>query len=811
MLSIPFDEDSTINFDNYCIPKADDNCGCVFSNDRYYYSHLVIVTNKTIPNQEPLPWERKKIAAHDSKPNYTIKLANGLFPEFASVKHSKNRIFFIKSDKSITIQGTKPHIEDEYGRKEMTKHRQIDAMFDLFAMHCVENNRLCKNVDLKSFSGNGPTIDKTVILNSSKKDLFRNPITPEDFHSQDNSQGELKAANSQKYQLTIRKNELKRELDKRLTGLQKKAIFAEISSINTQLSKLCQRIEELKAQQPQEPRSETKLPVKVFKTFPNYQMACQLNKANLFITSLNENEIALDVPINEANPQNQIQKLFEIAFPSQSPSSYIQEIVPFYDVHINHVSDSKQTQDEFTKAIEKVCSRFGGIISRISKYNPDIKKQFGIQGSINVQMYSDTFVIPLLTLISDELFGKEMVVLKLPQSLQIDAYTITTFERCPEIMREWVRNHDLHISLVRNRWIAATQTDADRAIELFETDPPTFPIRIIPIPGGVNMMKLINKLKSKHRDWKLNRMRRIIVVPAKAKESEIKKLFNLCSCTSYHNDDEEEEEGAEEFTHLGDILYCEENARLSKRRINIYTPHDATIKNFCVSCIKTSLVNSLGRMFDEDSNRPNLIHILQNDDLIPEITLLENPANQFIPIGQLLVSFIHEHEIANLARTYITAIAYQSLRRSPFLTFCPNHPGIFQKKPAMHTRLRCSFSGCRYHLCPDCNKWHDSESCPAKRPIPKGYLICPYCGKVVEKIENCNRVTCICGKSFCYYCNAGPYNTSVECYQHLNDMHGNYYKDPPDYLKFVKGDNSITDEMLEDFYRQHPNIKNLHF
>lgn len=219
-------------------------------------------------------------------------------------------------------------------------------------------------------------------------------------------------------------------------------------------------------------------------------------------------------------------------------------------------------------------------------------------------------------------------------------------------------------------------------------------------------------------------------------KSQISEICDQKSSVPDQNDNEEEDNDGE-LTYMGDILYYQDNAQLSKRQVNIYNINpevDVTIKNLCVSCIKSSLVNSLGRMLDEESNSPDLVMVFKNTDFIPAISLLKNPnPGQFIPIGQLFFSFVSESQIAELARTYITANAYQNLKQSPLLTFCPNHTGILLKTPSTKTKLSCLYPGCCYALCPDCNKWHDDKSCPAKIPIPKGFRICPNCNRVIEK------------------------------------------------------------------------------
>lgn len=148
------DEDCSIERDEPCKPTVNDNRRCVFSEDPYFYNDLVILTNKKIPMQEPIPWIKEKITARDTEMDYLIKLANGFFPGLFYVKHSKTRLFFRKKNTPVAIKGTLPQLQNERLLRMETHGRRVDAMFDRFAMTCIENDRLCKNVDLKSFSVN---------------------------------------------------------------------------------------------------------------------------------------------------------------------------------------------------------------------------------------------------------------------------------------------------------------------------------------------------------------------------------------------------------------------------------------------------------------------------------------------------------------------------------------------------------------------------------------------------------------------------------------------------------------------------------
>lgn len=59
----------------------------------------------------------------------------------------------------------------------------------------------------------------------------------------------------------------------------------------------------------------------------------------------------------------------------------------------------------------------------------------------------------------------------------------------------------------------------------------------------------------------------------------------------------------------------------------------------------------------------------------------------------------------------------------------------------------------------------------------------------------CSVMECRCGGWFCYYCGDRPYDP-----RSISQKHGD---EPPDYMKFVKGDN-VIDEELEKFDEKYP-------
>ena len=114
-----------------------------------------------------------------------------------------------------------------------------------------------------------------------------------------------------------------------------------------------------------------------------------------------------------------------------------------------------------------------------------------------------------------------------------------------------------------------------------------------------------------------------------------------------------------------------------------------------------------------------------------------------------------------------------------------NCVGVGQiKKTSLDNFLQCST--CNKKSCPKCFLfYHKFMTCEQAGTASfsldewlmedrKNRKKCPNCRIGIEKIEGCNRVTCsCCNKHICWNC-LKYYDTSGDCYQHLNKVHGGY-------------------------------------
>lgn len=177
-------------------------------------------------------------------------------------------------------------------------------------------------------------------------------------------------------------------------------------------------------------------------------------------------------------------------------------------------------------------------------------------------------------------------------------------------------------------------------------------------------------------------MTKTLTVPSYTESDEVNKFIDRFK--NYGNSNNNDE-NVDDLEYIGDVSYCCEDAPLSTKLVNVYK-EDGTVqtKNFCRRCIRDSLVYALGRMYDENTDTPIMNRIFDNNDFINPISLLfSQEENPFIPMGQLIWSFIFDSDIATPARTYVTALALQTLKNLLILHFVLNTLQFFTKNLKM--------------------------------------------------------------------------------------------------------------------------------
>ena len=140
------------------------------------------------------------------------------------------------------------------------------------------------------------------------------------------------------------------------------------------------------------------------------------------------------------------------------------------------------------------------------------------------------------------------------------------------------------------------------------------------------------------------------------------------------------------------------------------------------------------------------------------------------------------------------------------MLFENQHPEYVLRAPPAHCHLKCPCKTCLWYLCEDCGQWHLPGHCNQNVALPPGYRICPNCKHIVEKTAACNHISCACGKHFCYYCGAGPWNDGHDCYSHMSNEHSGCFNNPPDYRKYCLKEN-VSDQELQAFYQHYPKFR----
>ena len=258
------------------------------------------------------------------------------------------------------------------------------------------------------------------------------------------------------------------------------------------------------------------------------------------------------------------------------------------------------------------------------------------------------------------------------------------------------------------------------------------------------------------------------------------------------------------------VEYCEENAECSGGQIPVYR-EDGSVQlyTFCVHCCHSLLSYNVGTFFDVDADKPIMERVCQAVDPVPTITALGEPSEgawPAVPLGQLLWMLVSEGKTKAVTKTWFSAKVFQALRASLMFESCPAHAAILLPVPAERVRVNCPQKGCEYYRCPDCLQWHKGQCTKANAILPPGFRTCPNCKRPSVKVSGCNRITCNCGRHFCYYCGFGPTDTSGEVYDHLSREHGGYFNDPPDYKRYILGE-SVSDEELNAFYEKYPQFR----
>lgn len=90
----------------------------------------------------------------------------------------------------------------------------------------------------------------------------------------------------------------------------------------------------------------------------------------------------------------------------------------------------------------------------------------------------------------------------------------------------------------------------------------------------------------------------------------------------------------------------------------------------------------------------------------------------------------------------------------------------------------CTSCNWEFHLGLTCQEYEEFKQDPdlslkSWRRGKQHVKCCPSCGSTIEKVDGCNHVLCNCKSHLCWVC-LSPFQSSEDCYSHLQNMHGSF-------------------------------------
>jgi len=486
------------------------------------------------------------------------------------------------------------------------------------------------------------------------------------------------------------------------------------------------------------------------------------------------------------------------------------EVVPVYSLRFNHLAEIDVSPEQFTEKINAMLKRFGCFVFDISPYQQ--RSRQNVFGSITVKVLTNYFIWHI-KLELQALFPKKKLIRLKPQQDLVDPFLLK-HSAFIEPFKLWQRKHSLRLIRLNSGWFGTEEQvrNAERLI-VEDCGKKSFPFFREDVPDTVNLNNLSRQIKllqnSGQGIWVLNRCDNILNVSVNVKKETVSKLLE-----SVTEELADEEEGP---NLLGEVLFCGSDAVASARKIDVYSSiTEGYRRKFCTTCVRTYLAAAC-KFHDEANDVCQVNQLFEKRKMVMPLTVCGDHALEdgcggvwpIVPLGQMMWALVQENTMANLARSWMTGQLVYTLISSTLIKACPEHPTsfVFLKDiapGAKPEKICCSQPGCEYFYCRECCTWHlVPEECSRRRP--SGSRVCPNCSRLVMKSSGCNRITCECGKHFCYFCGGGPWNTERECYKHLTEKHNGYYSEPPDYRRYVLGQ-EVPDKDLEEFYSEYPNL-----
>lgn len=537
------------------------------------------------------------------------------------------------------------------------------------------------------------------------------------------------------------------------------------------------------------------------------------DKGILYRNSNNNN----GVPILLINNQSKSIEITEHAMKLLKPFGFRSyEIITSYDVFISNLSKYRLSNIEFEKIISSFSNKFGKII--IEKCPIDVNsKNNDILCQKKLVMMSPAFINPFINEIKGELYKNAPKRLIIPPDV-----APSIIVRVPIVMKavfDWVKENKLNLKLDNGAIFGKTK-DVENALNLLKVNKPKIPFKAYPIPHGYD----INRLAlSKKRYYFVNKATKELFVPDTETDENILEYLQ-----QFQNDTQSKTDktlGNDEIPSVlaDEIGCCENPATQSKNPVNIFFKDGTVVSRpICLTCARDAIKYSSLKNLIDQNDEIKIDELLEVSEIIDEFSLYPCTIDTttqiywpIIPFCQFMWTLLSSPISSQTARAYFTVIVSIMIHKSPMFVFCPIHPKYLYN--ASIKKCRCLVEGCNQILCIYCKQWHaKNDKCPAKElltKVPPGFRKCPNCGQFVEKTSACNHISCSCGKHFCYYCGAGPFNTSDECYDHMSKTEnverspGRHWEFPPDWYRYIEKPHPVSDDVLNRFFDAYPQFR----
>lgn len=755
------------------LPSTFPEASSVFGlNEKPFLSHLVVISDKDIPNSRKLSWVDKSIHVIYTNYDHFIHAANNVFKDAIVVDHEYEMIYAMMPNAKIRVN------QAVYGR--------IYQVFNYYSSNCIRDGNLMKDIDFTefNFSGvfkSGSLKEDVIAFNQLKKShpdldvLSIKSQIPREVHD-----------------LMYEKSQVNRDLDDVYSRLKNARDRKELRKTKSQLQTNVKRIE----------KSIHDLTSPILQRFNLTDD--EFNKIYKIQSPMNLLEIEdlfvfpshMEATVEYGNLHRTIDNM------NQYKRGLIIDHVPLCDITVNHLTTSSLKSSEFENYVFDVCDRFGGIVRDVSDYQRiDNNRLFC--GCIQITIFTCEFTLPLVLELAKVIGPYGGVPLPIPSTI-IPSILANRAEVQKSIMN-WVQRNGLRLNSYRNVLVGSF-SELEKAKKFLneKENQPKIPFKTYSIPDGIEIIKVFEAISdlNKNFDSKLSCIldipSRTLFIPQELDETKVQSFI---------------EENFPRTENKSDILYdhflcCgEHNAASSRAKIPFFNGDGTfSMRTFCVSCAYEMFRLEIERFFNED-RRLDMKTLSENISPIRPIQFFNQTVSDSIfsiPLGQFLTSIVQEPIMRPLVFAWFSALVSQSFRGSPRLDYCPNHPSILVRNSGQ--LIRCPMIGCQLSLCQQCHRWHKNGECKIVRPSKQGQRTCPNCKRAVTKLDSCNNIGCKCGKFFCFFCGKGPENTREAVFQHMAKDHGDCFADPPDYKKFCLNVD-VSDEELEDFYQKCPNMR----